>query len=155
MSISEIIKRLQEDRRIAERERRQARIEAAFAQVRTIDRRRYQRPGEVDPALFGRRNDDPPPKPAKSRPALSCLAKPILEDAVKAAPLIYHRRPDVVVHDLGDVPVVEDIPKLFDAALEALGFALPKPSEPSVGTHPSTEPVKQSIWNRDIFGRTR
>jgi hypothetical protein len=148
MSISEIIKRLQEDRRIAERERRQARIEAAFAQVRTIDRRRYQRPGEVDPALFGRRKDDPPPKPAKSRPALSCLAKPILEDAVNAAPLVYHRRPDVVVHDLGDEPVVEDVPRLFDAALRALGYQPENPPDvPSV----SAETEKPSIWKRDIF----
>jgi hypothetical protein len=105
------------------------RIAQEFERARTVERRRYAHPGELDPAQFGRRKDDPPPKPAKSRPALSLLAKPILEDAVKAAPLIYHRRPDVVVHDLGDVSVVDDVPKLFDAALRALGYSPENPPD--------------------------
>lgn len=150
MSIEDIILRLREDRQIAERERRQARIEAAFAQVRTVDRRRYQRPGELDPTLVGMRKDDPP-KPERFRPALSLLAKPILEVAVKAAPLLYHRRPDVGVHDLGDIPIVEDVPKLFDAALAALGFVSSKSLEPSVRMRVSAESEKPSDWKRKLF----
>jgi hypothetical protein len=146
MSIAEIIKRLQEDRRIAERERRQARIEAAFAEARTVERRRYQRPGEVDATLVqGRRKTDPAPRPERPRPALSSLAKAILEDAVKVAPLVYHRRPDVSVYDLGDAPEVSDadLPKLLKSCEEALGFKKPdelkldiKTEEPSIWTRP-------------------
>jgi hypothetical protein len=146
MSISEIIKRLQEDRRIAERERRQARIEAAFAAARTVERRRYPQPGKVDPTLFGRRKDDAPPKPAKFRPSLSALAKPILDDAVKAAPLVYHRRPDVSVHDLGDAPVVSDVdlPKLLESCEEALGFRKPNELKLDIKTE------VPSIWTRPL-----
>jgi CTP:molybdopterin cytidylyltransferase MocA len=149
MSISEIIKRLQEDRRIAERERRQARIEAAFAEARTVERRRYAHPGEIDPESLGRRKDDPRPNPPKLRPALSSLAKPILEDAVKAAPLIYQRRPDVAVHDLGDAPEVSetDLPKLLESCEKALGFKKPV-AERSCLMGELEEP---SIWKRDIF----
>jgi hypothetical protein len=124
-------------------------IEKAFAPIRTVERRQYVHPGELDPALVGRRKDDPA-KLERPRPALSLLAKPILEVAVKAAPLLYHRRPDVGVHDLGDIPVVEDVPKLFDAALAALGFASPKPLEPSART-PSAESEKPSVWKRKLF----
>jgi hypothetical protein len=147
MSIEDVIRRLQEDRRILERERLQAQIEAAFARARSVERRRYQRPGELDLTLVGRRKDDPPPRPAKFRPALSRLSKPILEDAVKAAPLVYHRRPDVTVHDLGDAPEVSDadLPKLLESCEEALGFAK--------STEQATE--DESIWTRDIFKRTR
>lgn len=145
MSIDDIIRRLQEDRRIAERERRQARIEAAFAVARIVDRRRYQRPGEVDATLVqGRRKTDPAPKPERSRPGLSALAKPILEDAVKAAPLVYHRRPDVLVHDLGDAPELsdQDLPKLLESCEEALGFKKPDELKLNVKTE------GPSIWPR-------
>jgi hypothetical protein len=120
-------------------------VEKEFAKVRTVERRRYANSSKVNPALYGRRKDDI--KEPRPRPQLSHVAKPILEDAVKAAPLVYHRRPDVAVHDLGDVSVIEDAPKLFDAALAALGYQPEKPpDEPSVSAEP-----KKSVWHRDIF----
>jgi hypothetical protein len=128
----------------------QERIAKEFERVRTIERRRYAYPGEINPALYGRRKDDPA-KPEGLRPALSLLAKPILEVAVKAALLLYHRRPDVGVHDLGDIPVVEDVSKLFDAALVALGFTSPKPLEPSARMRLSAESEKPSVWKRKLF----
>jgi hypothetical protein len=60
MSVEDIVRRLKEDRQIAERERLQAQIEAAFAAVRTTERRRYAKPGEINPTLYGRRKDDAP-----------------------------------------------------------------------------------------------
>jgi hypothetical protein len=59
--------------------------------------------------------------------------------------LIYHRRPDVGVHDLGDAPEVSDadLPKLLESCEEALGFRKPnelkldiKTEEPSIWTRP-------------------
>jgi CTP:molybdopterin cytidylyltransferase MocA len=149
MSIEDIIHRLREDRQIAERERRQARIEASFAEARTVERRRYVHPGEINPESLGRQKDDPRPNPPKLRPALSSLAKPILDDAVKAAPLVYHRRPDVSVYDLGDAPEVSDaeLPKLLESCEEALGFKKPV-AERSCLMGELEEP---SIWKRDIF----
>jgi hypothetical protein len=121
------------------------RISQEFERSRTVERRRYAHPGEINTESLGRRKDDPRPKPTKLRPALSSLAKPILEDAVKATPLVYHRRPDVSVYDLGDAPEVSetDLPKLLESCEEALGFKKPdeqklnlKTEEPSIWTRP-------------------
>src|SRR5882724_7491382 len=47
-------------------------IEKAFAPIRTVERRRYAKPGELNPGLVGRRKNDPP------RAQLAQLAQPIL-----------------------------------------------------------------------------
>jgi hypothetical protein len=97
MSISEIIKRLQEDRVIAERERRQARIEAAFAKARTIERRRFGCPASTDPELYGRRKDDVVVEVITETPKklvpLARQAAPLL-DEIKATGVPHRRRHD-------------------------------------------------------------
>jgi hypothetical protein len=123
MSIQDILRRLQEDRQIAERERLQAQIEAAFAAARTVERRRKSSDGKNQ----GRRRDDKP----QSRPALSQLARPILLQiqVTGANATQSHRRHSTAVWDIGDAPEVSDaeIPKLLESCEEALGFKKPTP----------------------------
>lgn len=101
-------------------------IEKAFAPARTVERRRYQRPGEMDPKLVGRRKDDAP------RPQLAQLAQPILQQirATGMSAAQPHRRDQGQCWDVGEAPVVDNVNALFDAALEALGFKTQRPYEP-------------------------
>jgi hypothetical protein len=127
-------------------------VEKEFAKARTVERRRYAHPGVIDPRLGGRRKDDKP----QGRPALSQLAQPILlqiQATGTSATTPHRRRHDgAVMWDIGDAPVVEDVPKLFDAALMALGYQPENPpDEPSPRTCVSAEPEKKSIWKRGIF----
>jgi hypothetical protein len=178
MSIEDIIRCLQEDRVIAERERRRARIEAAFAQARTVERRRFGRPTEINPALYGRRKDDKlqvvdavvvrfkqmiaeaadpevelvePTPVTKPRPPLSQLAQPILAQC-EATGMPHRRNYSAACWDIGSALVVDDVSELFDAALVALGYQPQKPpDEPSLKTCLSAEPGKPSVWKRNIF----
>lgn len=166
MTISEIIKRLQEDRRIAERERRQARIEAAFAAARTVERRRFGRPTETDPAHYGRRKDDTPhvvdavverfkqmiadatdPEVEIVEPEpLSQQAAPLLA-SIGSVPVF--RKKDVKCHEINEV-FQGDLQKLFAEAEAALGFKKPE-RKYDLRTCKTAEPKKKSVWHRDIF----
>jgi hypothetical protein len=168
MSIADIIRRLQEDRRILERERLQAQIEAAFLPIRTIERRRYRKPGEINPTLCGRRKDDAP----QVLDAVVLRFKQMITDATdpevelvepeplaqQAAPLlasigspVVHKKP-VTCHEIDEV-FQGDIQKLFAEAEAALGFKKPEPDVDMLRTCIKAE--KPSIWKRDIFRRTR
>lgn len=101
-------------------------IEKAFAPIRTVERRRYAKPGELDPKLVGRRKDDPP------RPQLAQLAEPILQKikATGMSAVQPHHRNNGTCWDVGEPPVVDNVNDLFDAALAALGFQTQRPCEP-------------------------
>jgi hypothetical protein len=148
VSIAEIIKRLQEDRVIAERERRQARIESEFAKARTIERRRFGCPASTDPELYGRRKDDVVAQVATETPKklvpLSKQVAPLL-DQIKATGMPHLRRHDVVCWDLGEEPVVTDVPKLLTACEIALGFAPPED-----GLKCNKTDAEPSIWKRPV-----
>jgi hypothetical protein len=148
MSISEIIKRLQEDRVIAERQRRQVRIEAEFAKARTIERRLFGCPASTDPKLYGRRKGDVVVevimKTPKKLVPLAKQAAPLL-DEIKATGMPHRRNHDAACWDIGDAPEVSetDLPKLLESCEEALGFKKPdelkldiKREEPSIWTRP-------------------
>jgi hypothetical protein len=149
MSIADVIRRLQEDRRIAERERLQAQIAAAFAPIRTIERRRYAKPGEINPESLGRRKDDKPvevvPKTPKRLVPLAKQAAPLL-DQIKATGMP-HRRHQGPCWDIGDVPEVspEDVPKLLMACEIALGFAPPED-----GLKCNKTDAETSNWTRPL-----
>lgn len=63
-----------------------------------------------------------------------------------------HRKDGIECWDLGDEPVVEDVPKLFDAALMALGYP---PENPMDELSPKANILKahekSSIWKRDLL----
>ena len=121
-------------------------IEKAFASLRTIERRRYTKPGELNPAFVGRRKEDPP------RPQLAQLAQPILRQIQTTGCAAQHRKNGIECWDLGDEPVVENVPKLFDAALMALGYQPEKPmDELSPKANISAAPEESSIWKRGLF----
>jgi hypothetical protein len=98
-------------------------IEKAFAPIRTLDRRRYAHPGEIDAKVVGRRKDDPP------RPQLAQLAEPILQKikATGMSAVQPHHRNHGACWDVGEAPVVDNVNDLFDAALAALGFRAQSP----------------------------
>jgi hypothetical protein len=114
MSIPDIIRRLQEDRRIAERERLQAQIESAFSRARTVERRSHK-PSDDSAKNLGRRKNDKP----KPRPQLAQLAQPILQQIKTTG--MPHRRNHGACWEI-DEPVVQDLEKLYDEAAESLGF---------------------------------
>lgn len=167
MSIADVIRRLQEDRRIAERERLQAQIEAAFLPIRTIERRRYRKPGEINPTLYGRRKDDAP----QVLDAVVLRFKQMITDAtdpevelVEPEPLAQQAEP--LLSSIGSVPVFRkkdvkcyeikevfqgDVMELFAEAEAALGFKQAKPEVDMLRTCIRAE--KPPIWKRDIFGR--
>jgi hypothetical protein len=166
MSIADVIRRLQEDRRIAERERLQAQIEAAFLPIRTIERRRYRKPGEINPILYGRRKDDAP----QVVDAVVLRFKQMITDAMdpevelvepeplakQAAPLLasigspVFRKKDVKCYEINEV-FQGDVMELFAEAEAALGFKKPEPDVDMLRTCIKAE--KPPIWKRDIFGR--
>jgi hypothetical protein len=148
VSIAEIIKRLQEDRVIAERERRQAGIETEFAKARTIERRRFGCPASTDPKLYGRRKDDVVVEVITETPKkLVPLAKQAapLFDEIKVTGMPHRRRHNVVCWDLGEEPVVTDVPKLLAACEIALGFAPPED-----GLKCNKTDAEPSIWTRPL-----
>lgn len=170
MSIADVIRRLQDDRRIAERERLQAQIEAAFLPIRTIERRRYRKPGEINPTLYGRRKDDAPQivdaDVLRFKQMIVDATDPEVELvepqplAKQAAPLLasigrvlVSRKKDIKCHEINEV-FQGDVMELFAEAEAALGFAQEKP-ELSLRTCLSAEPEKESIWKRSIFRRAR
>jgi len=167
MSIADVIRRLQEDRRILERERLQAQIEAAFAPIRTVERRRYAKPSEINPTHYGRRKDDAP----QVVDAVILQFKQMIADATdpevelvepeplaqQAAPLlasigspVVHKK-TVTCHEIDEV-FQGDIQKLFAEAEAALGFKKPEPKIDMLKCNIKTE--RSSIWKRDIFRRT-
>jgi hypothetical protein len=168
MSIEDIVRRLKEDRQIAERERLQAQIEAAFAQARTVERRRNAKPGEINPTLYGRRKDDAP----QVVDAVVLRFKQMITDATdpevelaepeplaqQAAPLLasigrvpVFRKKDVKCHEINEV-FQGDVMELFAEAEAALGFKKPEPKIDMLKCNIKTE--RPSIWKRDIFRRT-
>jgi hypothetical protein len=94
-------------------------IEKAFAPLRTIERRRYAKPGELNPAIVGRRKDDPP------RLQLAQLAQPILQQ-IKATgtSAVPNRKGGAAIWDIGEAPEVSDadLPKLLESCEIALGL---------------------------------
>lgn len=129
----------------------QERIAQEFERVRTVERRRYVRPGELDSTLVGRRKDDQP------RPQLAQLAQPILQQ-IKATRISasqpHHRNHGAAMWDIGEAPEVSDaeLPRLLSECEVALGFKKP---QLDLRTQISAQPEKKSIWQRDIFGKAR
>lgn len=142
MSTQDILRRLREDRQIAERERLQAQIQTAFDQARTIERRRKS--SDATNKNLGRRRGDPP------RPQLAQLAQPILQQIKTTG--MPHRRNHGACWEIEEL-VVEDVPKLLSDCEEALGFKKPAPDVDSLRACLMAE--KPSIWKKDIFGRTK
>jgi hypothetical protein len=167
MSIEDIIRRLREDRQIAERERLQAQIEAAFAAARTVERRRFGRPMDTNPTLYGRRKDDAP----QVVDAVVKRFKQMITDAsdpgvelVEPEPLAQQAAP--LLASIGSVPVFRKkdvkcfeinevfqgyVMKLFAEAEAALDFKKAERKIDMLKFNIKTE--KPPIWKRDILGR--
>jgi hypothetical protein len=138
----------------------QAQIEAAFAPIRTVDRRSYAKPGEINTAFYGRRKDDKPlvvdAVVERFKQMIADAADPEVELVAEPEPLAKQaaallasidgvpvfRKKDVKCHEIKEV-FQGDIQKLFAEAESALGFKKPdelklnvKTEEPSIWTRP-------------------
>ena len=121
-------------------------IEKAFAPIRTIERRRYAKPGEINPALYGRRKDDKllvvDAVVERFKQMIADAADPEVELVAEPEPLAEQaaallasidgvpvfRKKDVKCHEINEV-FQGDVQKLFAEAERALGFA-PKSASP-------------------------
>jgi hypothetical protein len=129
--MDELLIRLAEDRQIAQRERLQAHVTAAFESAR--------RP--LPPAT---------PEVRRELRPLAERAASILKTC-RATGMPHRRRSDVAVWDLGEEPRIDDINQLFDTALVALGHQPENPSTDLLRTCLSVEPERKSIWKRKLF----
>jgi hypothetical protein len=122
--IEDVIRRLQQDRRILERELRQSRITQAFDAVRVVPVAEPQAAElEILPEMIV--------EPAPPRRPLAEIAAPLLQQiqtdgSVATQP--HRRRYDGGAWDLGEEPVVDDLSQLLSDCEVALGF---KPREES------------------------
>jgi hypothetical protein len=133
------------------------RITQEFERARTVERRRYSHPGEIEPELFGRRKDDPQVEvvmeTSKNLVPLAKQAAPLL-DHIKATGMPHLRLHEgVACWNIGAAPAVENVDELFGAALTALGYQSEMQSLNLLRTCIAGEPKKPSVWNRDILRR--
>jgi len=135
MSIEDIIRRLREDRQIAERERLQMRIAAAFE----LTRKDAPAANLLKTKIEHKALPESDGLETASTPVLAVMpeSRPLRPLADIAAPLLLeirvpmpHRRKDNACWDIGAAPVVDNVNELFDAALVALGYQTQKPCEP-------------------------
>ena len=135
MSIEDIIRRLREDRQIAERERLQIRIAAAFE----LTRKDAPAANLLKTKIEHNAVPDSDGAQTGSIPVLAVMpeSRPLRPLADIAAPLLLeihvplpHRRKDGACWDIGAAPVVDNVNELFEAALVALGYQTQKPCEP-------------------------
>ena len=131
--MEELLKRLAEDRRIAERELLQSRIRSAFdsARAQPVDTPPTQSEHEVICEMVVE-----VPVPARPLRPLVDRASPLLEKLAKTPML--RRRPDRDTWTIDEIPT-EAPEELFDEALTSLGY--------SAGSNES-KPVTQEIAPR-------
>jgi hypothetical protein len=162
--MDELLARLKEDRLDAERARRQARIQQAFDAARTVERRerrRYARPGEINPALYGRRKDDKPlvvdAVVQRFKQMIADAADPEVELVVEPEPLSKQaagllaaiggdavaRKKDVKCHEINET-YTGDINKLFEAAEASLFESDADRLKLNMAS------PKQSLWTRPL-----
>jgi hypothetical protein len=140
MSIEDVLRRLQEDKLIAERECRQSRISRAFESARQpVETPSTKVEAEIVCEMIVEG------AVAAARPPLSPLvdrASPLLEKLAKTPML--RRRPDRNVWTIDD-ELAETPEELFRSALSSLGYA-----ETDAGRTPMTEEIvsKKGWWRK-------
>jgi len=147
MSIEDIIRRLREDRQIAERDRLQARIAAAFDLARKRapaaellkTKIEYDAVPEVEVVM----------ETPKKQVPLAQQAEPLLS-SIGSVPVF--RKKDVKCYEIKEV-FQGDVMELFAEAEAALGFKKPEPKIDMLKCNIKTE--RLSIWKRDILGMAR
>jgi hypothetical protein len=137
--MEELLQRLAEDRRIAERQRLQSRITEAFESARRLPPEATKIEPEVQAELILE------PAPIANRPlrALVDRAAPLL-DRLAATPLL-RRRPDRETWTIDEIPT-EAPEKLFDEALTSLGYSPVVDSSHAPMTQET--PAKKKWWQK-------